>query len=301
MTVGGPVGQRPVDDVAVPGDPADVGGAPVDVSPGLWSNTDVVGVRGLGEVAAGGVQDALRLPGGARGVEDEQRVLGVERLGVVRVGLAVDEVVPPHVATLGPRHVDPGAPDHQHVLDRWRSRATASSTFSFSGAGLPRRYWPSAVITSLACASAIRAAAPRREPAEDHAVHRAEPGAGQHRDDRLGDHRQVDRHPVAGLQPELGQRVRGLADLALQVGVGDGAGVARLALPVDRDLLAVPGLDVPVDAVDGDVELAVGEPLRERRVGQSSTLSDFGPRSAGRPARPRTPPGRRRRARTSPR
>ena len=34
--------------------------------------------------------------------------------------------------------------------------ATASSTAAFSGAGLPRRYWPSAVITSLACASSMR-------------------------------------------------------------------------------------------------------------------------------------------------
>ena len=40
--------------------------------------------------------------------------------------------------------------------------------------------------------------------------------------------------------------------------------VARLALPVERDLLAVPGLDVAVDAVVGDVELAADEPLRER-------------------------------------
>ena len=42
--------------------------------------------------------------------------------------------------------------------------------------------------------------------------------------------------------------------------------VAGLALPVDRDLLAVAGLDVPVDAVVGDVELAADEPLRERGV-----------------------------------
>ena len=75
------VGERPVDDVGVPGDPADVGRAPVDVLVGLEVEDRLVGVRDLREVAAGRVQDALRLGGRARRVEDEQRVLGVERLG----------------------------------------------------------------------------------------------------------------------------------------------------------------------------------------------------------------------------
>ncbi|MNI95302.1 hypothetical protein D3C73_1535520 [compost metagenome] len=59
------------------GDPADVGGAPVHVRFGMEVEHGFVGVGALGEVAAGGVQDALGLAGGAGGVEDEQRVLGV--------------------------------------------------------------------------------------------------------------------------------------------------------------------------------------------------------------------------------
>ena len=77
---GGAVRQRPVDDVGVPGDPADVGRAPVDVGVRLEVEDRVVGVGDLGQVAAGGVQDSLRFSGGSRGVEDEQRVLGVEGL-----------------------------------------------------------------------------------------------------------------------------------------------------------------------------------------------------------------------------
>ena len=93
------------------------------------------------------------------------------------------------------------------------------------------------------------------------------PGAGQHRDHGLGDHRQVDRDPVALLDAELGQRVRGLADLVLELGVGDVAGVVLgLADPVQGDLVAVAGLDVPVDAVVRRVDGAADEPLRERRV-----------------------------------
>ena len=104
------------------------------------------------------------------------------------------------------------------------------------------------------------------KPAEHHRVRRPDPGAGEHRDRRLGDHRQVDRDPVTGPDAERRQGVRGLRHLAQQVGVGDVAGVAGLALEVDRHLVAVAGGDVPVDAVHRHVEPTTDEPLRERRV-----------------------------------
>ena len=131
------------------------------------------------------------------------------------------------------------------------------------------------------------------EPAEDDRVRGAEAGAGQHRDSGLGDHRQVDRDAVAGAYAELGQRVRGLRDLGQQVGVRDRAGVARLALEVDRDLVAVAGLDVPVEAVDRDVE-----PCRRRTTSRKVPRSSRAPRStpaptsADGPASPRTRAGR---------
>ena len=104
------------------------------------------------------------------------------------------------------------------------------------------------------------------EPAEHHRVHRAEPGDREHRDDGLRDQRQVDGDPVALRHAEAGEHVRGPLHLGGELGVGDGAGVARLALEVDGDAVAVAGEHVAVEAVVGDVELAVGEPLRERRV-----------------------------------
>ncbi len=76
---GGAVGQRPVDDVAVAGDPADVGGAPVDVAVVIVEDI-LVRHRRVDVIAAGGVQHALRLAGRARGVEDEQRILRVHVL-----------------------------------------------------------------------------------------------------------------------------------------------------------------------------------------------------------------------------
>ncbi len=54
------VRERPVDDVGVAGHPADVGGAPVDVAVVIVED-ELVGERGVDQVAAGGVEHALRL------------------------------------------------------------------------------------------------------------------------------------------------------------------------------------------------------------------------------------------------
>ena len=81
------------------------------------------------------------------------------------------------------------------------------------------------------------------------------------------------RSPVC--TPSSMQRVGRLAHLVLELGVGDRAGVVLgLALPVVGHLVAVTVLDVPVDAVVGDVELAADEPLRERLV---RPVEDLGP------------------------
>src|SRR5690606_15059809 len=61
------------------------------------------------------------------------------------------------------------------------------------------------------------------------------------------------------------ESVRGALHLASEIGIRDRAGVPALALEVDGDPVAVAGLDVPVRAVVGDVQLATDEPLRERR------------------------------------
>ena len=73
---GGAVGERAIDDVAVAGDPADVGGAPINVAVVIVEDV-LMRHRRVDQIAGGGVQHALRLAGRARGVEDEQRILRV--------------------------------------------------------------------------------------------------------------------------------------------------------------------------------------------------------------------------------
>ncbi len=71
----GAVGERPVEDVAVPGHPADIGGAPINLALAVVENV-FMGHRRIDEIAAGRVQHPFGLPGRARGVKDKQRVLG---------------------------------------------------------------------------------------------------------------------------------------------------------------------------------------------------------------------------------
>jgi hypothetical protein len=66
---------------------------------------------------------------------------------------------------------------------------------------------------------------------------------------------------------------------ALEIREGDVAPVVGgLAFPVERDLGAVAGLDVPVDAVVRRVELAADEPLRVRQVPFADGLERLEPR-----------------------
>ena len=105
------------------------------------------------------------------------------------------------------------------------------------------------------------------EAAEDDRVRRAEARAGEHRDRELGHHPHVDRDRGALADAELLQRVRHPHHVALELRVGDRPRLTRgLALPVVGDPVAEAGLDMAVDAVVGDVQLAAEVPLRVRQL-----------------------------------
>src|SRR5690606_28054150 len=77
---GGATAHRPVDDIGVAGDPADVGCAPEYLAVLVVEHV-MMGQCRADQVAAGGVQHALGLAGGTRGIEDEQGVFAVHRFG----------------------------------------------------------------------------------------------------------------------------------------------------------------------------------------------------------------------------
>ena len=116
----GAVLQRAVDDVAVPGNPADVSGTPVDV---LFLQIENPFRRDVSPdgISASGVHDALRLAGRAGSVENVERMLGIERLGRTLIGRLRHQLVPPVIAAR--LHVDGRAgalvnDDVLHARDR---------------------------------------------------------------------------------------------------------------------------------------------------------------------------------------
>src|SRR3954447_13699858 len=89
----------------------------------------------------------------------------------------------------------------------------------------------------------------------------ADPRAGQHRVGGLRNHRQIDGDAVAFLDIARAQDVGETADLIMQLTVGDVPGLRGIVtLPDAGDLIAAL-VEVPVDAVPGDVEDAALEPF----------------------------------------
>ena len=178
-----------------------------------------------------------------------------------------DLVVPPQVAPRRPVDLVLAAPHDEHLLDR----RLAGGEGSVDG-GLERQNLALAVRAvggdDELGAGIVDAGAQAlgREAAEHDGVHGAEPRDGEHGDDGLRNDRQVDRDAIALADAEAREEVGGALDLDRELGVGEAAAVAGLALPVDRDAVAVAREHVPVEAVVGDVELTVTEPAGDGGV-----------------------------------
>ena len=167
-------------------------------------------------------------------------MLAVEGLRLVHIRLPIDQLVPPDVATVLHDDIATRAAYDEHVLD---ARGVLDRLVD---RGLERHGRATAILPvgrddelGLRVVDA-RAQRFGGEPGEDDGVRGADACAREHGHDSLGDHRQVDRHAVPRGDAELGEGVRGLAHLALQLGVGDVARVPGLALEVQGHLVAVP-------------------------------------------------------------
>jgi hypothetical protein len=95
----------------------------------------------------------------------------------------------------------------------------------------------------------------------------ADARAGEHGDGQLRHHRQVDGDAIAFFRAQLLQRIGELADLAVELLVGEDARfVGRIALPDERRLVLARACEMPIEAVVAGVELAAHEPLDLRAV-----------------------------------
>ena len=112
--------------------------------------------------------------------------------------------------------------DDDDLVDNEGTFSSAVSTLALSGTFLPPRRPSSAVISELG-AAILDAASERvgREAAENDGMDGADPRAGEHRVGRLGDHRQIDRDPVALLDAMRLQHIGEAADALVQLAIGD--------------------------------------------------------------------------------
>jgi len=129
---------------------------PVDVGLRLQVEHVAVRRRDAREVAAGAVQDALRLGRRARRVQDVERMLGIERLRRAGgIGGGGDLVV---VRRRGRLHLTRRA-GAAHDDDRLEAREIAHRLVDgdpWTGAVLPLRAAPSTVISSFASENSMR-------------------------------------------------------------------------------------------------------------------------------------------------
>src|SRR6266498_1500667 len=256
---GGPQRQRAVDDVGVPGDPADVSEAPV----GVLRVDVLVVLRGpghVGEIAARAVHAPLGPAGRAAGVHQEQRRLGGhghrrDLLAAVVLHELVDEVVAAldHRARGGVL-AGVASPD-QHLVDlvalvmgpRHRLVGLELVVDQFAVAVVAVHRHQDAALRVGDPLPARRTA----EPTEYLRVDDAQASAGEHGDRQLGHHREVEGHAVAGLYPGEALQERGeLVDTRVELLIGDRLGVLALRLghPDERRLVAA-GRKVTVDAI----------------------------------------------------
>ena len=211
------VAERPEDDVAVPGDPADVGGAPVDVGVRLQVEDVVVRRRDADEVAGSRVRDPLRLRGRPARVEEVEQVLGVHRLRRARLrvrGLGLDQLVPRDVAPLGHRDLAARALSDDDLADG-RARLERLVRVPLQR---DERAAPVALVLRQQdlAAHVVQPVGERlgREAAEDDGERRAEPRAREHRDREPRPHAHVDPDRRALADPERLEPVRRLHHLA---------------------------------------------------------------------------------------
>ena len=259
--------ERPVDDEGVPDHPPDVGGREHRVA-----RADVIDVAHgpcqRDRVPARVADDALRAAGRARRVEHIERVGRDDRHGSRGRGRRRDRVpiAPAHAIDRtvhlsgrpGDRcpiaHND-GADDPGCRLECLsHDRQVLDDPAGLEPAGCRDEH-------RGPCVGDAHRQLGRRKAAEHDRVDRAEPGAGEHRDDRFGCHRQVQQHTIASRHAEILQRAGELRDPVAQLAVGVVlAGSGHCGVIAQCKNLSATRVHVTVEAVDAHVQRSIRKP-----------------------------------------
>ena len=220
------------------------------------------------------MEDPLGFAGRAARVKNEQGVLAVEFGGRAKIADLSDFLVPPHIASLIERNLVFGSPQYDDFIDG--TAQPPALDFDFQGPvdifleRYDRPATEAAVGGDHQFRFAVLDAVGYRlgaESAEHHRMDRADAGASQHGDRRLRHHGQIDQNAIAFADSVLLEHIGEAANFLVQLPVGQSAffsgftGLGGFAFPKNRRLVGSFGLEVPVEAVDADVDLAAEEPF----------------------------------------
>ncbi len=263
--------QRAVDNIGVAGDPADVGGTPEDVV-GMQVEDVFAGEVGLHGVAASGVEDALWLTGGARSVEDVERIFGVEFFGgAVRRG-SRHKFVPPEVTSRLDGDVAAGALVDDHVFHE-RALLECFIDDGFEGNLGPTA--PAGVLSDNGVAFCVVDAVDQCvccKTAEDDGVDGTDACAGQEGNGELRDHAHVNGDAVAFADALLFEDIGELLYFGVELTEGESAdfavavGSGGFSFPEDGDVVALISEGMAIDTVVAEIQLAACEPGGVRKL-----------------------------------
>ena len=224
---------RPADDgLDREGQPAHIRRHPVDVAV-LRADLPADVGPGAEQEAGHAVHHALGPGLGTAGEDQERRVVRLERDGRDALRGHRESLGVGHLACLQ-RHGPPGAVHDDRVLDAAGLGAGGAQRVQQRGELAPP---VGRVQDDYDLGPGGLQPGPhgiRAEPGEQDRVDGADPVARVHRGERLDSVRHVDRDHVALGHAQRGERAGQPAGLVRELGVADGADVARLALPDDR-------------------------------------------------------------------
>ena len=222
----------------------------------------LVGEARINDIAACGVDNALRLTRRARGIENEERIFRAHFLwSTGGRGLSRQSVIVV-VLRIIPRHIATGAADHQgfHAIGTGFQRLIGIG-FQRGIATATRRFVRSDHDFRLRAIHPCRQSV-RRESCENNRMDRADAGTGQHRIGGLRDHRDIENDTVAFADAHVLKNIGHATRIVMQLLIGDvlGSFFWAVRLPDDRSLIAA-GRQMTVNAVGGYVQRAIRIPV----------------------------------------
>ena len=206
----------------------------------------------------------------ARRSENVGRVVGLHRRErAVAINTSGEEVLPPHLqVTTDIGAVGQASLDHDGLDNLARPLVLKRATDK-----VVERHVAAAPVGGIGAEDRLGLGQldplgdrPGAEASEDHQMHRANPGAGEHQRDRLIVGRHVDRDAVTALNPDRPQRGGHALDIAQQLRVGVDPLSAVLVQADQRSAPAIAVGDLRVQARVREIRLAAEEPSEGRNL-----------------------------------